>query len=83
MRLGGTRARLVSDGEIQVVIDSGEIATAIRDDLVYEARADLGFRLGRSRLSGFVSYTTRQSVYFADFGIKGLMSGARVEYAPQ
>ncbi len=82
MRIGGTRAHLISDGEIQVVIDSGEIQTAIRDDLVYEARADLGFRLGKARVSGFVSYTTRESIYFADFGIRGLMTGARVEYAP-
>jgi len=83
MRLGGTRARVVSDGEIQVVTDSGEISFARRDDLVYEARADLGIRLGRARLAGFVSYTTRESVYFSDFGIQGLMSGIRVEYAPQ
>jgi len=83
MRLGGTRAHNISDGEIQVVTDTGEVAFAIRDDLVYDARADLGIRLGRSRLSGFVSYTTRHSVYFSDFGIDGLQTGLRLEYAPQ
>ncbi|MBX7184859.1 MAG: hypothetical protein K1Y01_06905, partial [Vicinamibacteria bacterium] len=56
---------------------------AVRDDLVYDARGDIGIRLGRARLSAFVSYTTRESLYFSDFGIQGLQSGIRVEYAPQ
>lgn len=83
MRLGGTRAHNISDGEIQVVTDSGEVAFALRDDLVYDVRADLGFRLARARLAAFVSYTTRHSVYFSDFGIQGLQTGLRLEYAPQ
>ena len=82
MKLGGTRAHNISDGEIRVVTDSGEVAFALRDDLVYDARADVGIRLGRARLAGFVSYTTRHSVYFSDFGIQGLQSGIRLEYAP-
>lgn len=82
MRLGGTRAHNISDGEISVVTDSGDVAFALRDDLVYDARADLGIRLGRARLAGFVSYTTRHSVYFSDFGIQGLQTGIRLEYAP-
>lgn len=82
MKLGGTRAHNISDGEIQVVTDSGEVAFALRDDLVYDARADLGIRLSRARLAGFVSYTTRHSVYFSDFGIQGLQTGIRLEYAP-
>jgi len=82
MRLGGTRAHNISDGEIQVLTDSGEVVFALRDDLVYDARADLGIRIARMRLSGFVSYTTRHSVYFSDFGIQGLQTGLRLEYAP-
>lgn len=83
MKVGGTRAHNISDGEIQVVTDSGEVVFALRDDLVYDARADLGIRLARARLAAFVSYTTRHSVYFSDFGIQGLQTGIRLEYAPQ
>lgn len=82
MKLGGTRAHNISDGEIQVVTDSGQVAVALRDDLVYDARADLGIRLGRARVAAFVSYTTRHSLYFSDFGIQGLQTGIRLEYAP-
>lgn len=82
MRLGGTRAHNISDGEIRVVTDSGEVAFALRDDLVYDARADLGIRLGRARLAVFAAYTTRHSIYFSDFGIQGLQTGLRLEYAP-
>ncbi len=82
MRLGAGRAHNLSDGEVRVVTDSGQVAFAPRDDVIYDARADLGIRLGHARLSGFVSYTTRHSVYFSDFGIQGLLAGARVEYAP-
>ncbi len=82
MTLGGTRAHNISDGEIQVVTDSGEVAFALRDDIVYDAHADLGIRLSRARLAAFVSYTTRSSLYFSDFGIEGLQTGLRLEYAP-
>ena len=54
-----------------------------RDDVVYQGHADLGLRLGRARISTYVSYTSRQSEFFADFGIDGLQAGARVEYSPQ
>ena len=83
MKLGGTRAHNVSDGEIQVVTNSGQTEFALRDDLVYDARADVGIRLSRARLAAFVSYTTRHSVYFSDFGIQGLQAGVRLEYAPR
>lgn len=83
MRLGGARDRIISDGLVQVVLDDGTPSTAQRDDLAYIARADLGMRLGRARMSVFGTYTTRQSIYFSDFGIDGLQAGARVEYAPQ
>jgi hypothetical protein len=83
MRLGGTRAHNISDGEIQVMTDTGEVAFALRDDLVYDAHADVGIRLSRARLAAFASYTTRHSVYFSDFGIQGLQTGIRLEYAPK
>ena len=72
-----------SDPLADVFKNTGEVAFALRDDLVYDARADIGIRLSRARLAGFVSYTTRHSVYFSDFGIDGLQTGLRLEYAPQ
>ena len=81
-KLGGTRAHNTSDGEIQVVTDSGDVVFALRDVVAYDARADLGIRLGRARVAAFVSYTTRHSLYFSDFGIQGLQTGMRLEYAP-
>ena len=83
MRLGGTRSRLLSDGVVRVILDSGETAVAKRDDLIYVGHVDLGIRLGKTRTSVFASYTNRESLYFSDFGIHGLLAGARVEYAPQ
>lgn len=83
IRLGGTRERLLSDSAVSVILDNGTSALAKRDDLAYVGRGDLGLRLGRARTSLFVSYTTRESQFFSDLGIKGLQAGARVEYAPQ
>ena len=82
IRLSGTRSRLLSDGAVQVIDDAGNPVRAKRDDTIYIADLDLGMRLGRSRTSVFVSYTTRDSLYFSDFGIEGLQAGARVEYTP-
>ena len=83
MRLGGARDRTVSDGFVEVVLDDGTTARGKRDDVSYIGRADVGMRLGRARASIFVSYTTRESLFFSDFGIQGFQAGARVEYAPQ
>ena len=83
MRLGGSRDRTISDGVVRVIADNGSVITAKRDDLAYVGRADLGIRLGRARASLFGTYTTRDSLFFTDFGIKGFQAGARVDYAPQ
>ena len=83
MRLGGARDRTISDGLVQIVADDGSTVKAKRDDTSYIGRADLGLRLGRARVSIFGSYTTRDSVFFTDFGIKGFQAGARVDYAPE
>jgi hypothetical protein len=83
MKIGGTRDRTVSDGLVRVVLDDGTTQIAKRDDVAYIGRADIGMRLGRARVALFVSYTTRDSLYFDDFGIKGIQTGARVEYSPR
>ncbi len=83
LRLGGTYETIKSDGLVNVILDDGTKATAFRDDTAYIGRADLGIRLGRARLGLFTSYTTRDSVFFSDFGIDGLQAGARVDYSPR
>jgi|CXWL01.1.fsa_nt_gi hypothetical protein len=83
LRLGGTYETVKSDGLVNVILDDGTKATALRDDVAYIGRADLGIRLGRARLGLFTTYTTRESLFFSDFGIDGLQAGARVEYSPR
>lgn len=82
MKIGGGQDKIQSDGLVRVVTDNGSIVRARRDDVAYIGRSDVGMRLGRARLSVFVTYTTRQSQFFQDFGIDGLQAGARVEYSP-
>lgn len=83
LRLGGTYETIKSDGLVSVILDDGTRATGLRDDTAYIGRADLGIRLGRARLGLFTSYTTRESLFFSDFGVDGLQAGARLEYAPR
>jgi hypothetical protein len=83
LRLDGTQDKIKSDDEVLVTLDDGTQGKAIRDDVAYVGRADLGIRLGRARVALFTSYTTRKSLYFSDFGIEGLQAGARVEYSPR
>lgn len=83
LQLGGTYETIKSDGLVNIVLDDGTKATGLRDDVAYIGRADLGVRLGRARLGLFTSYTTRESLYFSDFGIDGLQAGLRVEYSPR
>ena len=83
LRLGGTYETTKSDGLVTLIRDDGTRGTGLRDDVAYIGRADLGIRLGRARLGLFTSYTTRESLFFSDFGIDGLQAGARVEYSPR
>jgi len=82
LRLSGNRTTLKSGGLVRVILDDGTTGLERRDDVAYVGTADLGFRLGRARVGLYASYTARESLYFADFGIQGLQAGARVEYAP-
>jgi hypothetical protein len=83
LSLRGQQTKLKSGGLVVVILDDGSLGKAKRDDVVYVGDASIGIRLGRARVGAFVSYTTRQSQYFSDFGIEGIQAGARVEYAPR
>lgn len=83
LRFGGSQQKLKSDGLVTVILDDGTRATAKRDDTAYTGEGGVGIRLGRARVGLFASYTSRESLYFSDFGIQGLQAGARVEYSPR
>jgi hypothetical protein len=77
----GSRTTLTSLASITVVGPGGS-ETAIRDDEVWQAGADLGFRFrSHYRLAFGATYTDRRS-RFDDFGIEGLLLGATLTYIP-
>ncbi len=61
---------------------SDGIETAVRDDRIREAGAELGYQFrSRVRIGVTATYTTRQSA-FETFGIDGLLAGLTVQYNP-
>jgi hypothetical protein len=81
IHLFGRLGTVASDGNVTIVTPDG-IETAVRDDRVREAGAELGYEF-RTRLRVGVTalYTTRKSS-FATFGIDGLLAGLTVKYNP-
>jgi hypothetical protein len=80
-RLFGRLATLASDGAITIVTPDG-IETAVRDDRVREAGAELGYQFRtRVRIGVTATYTTRKSP-FETFGVEGLLAGLTVQYNP-
>jgi len=72
---------LNSDNAV-VVIRDGVPQTIARDDRFYRAEGDLGFELFKKlRLGLIATYNERQSNY-DDFGIEGLLFGARLSFNP-
>ena len=80
-RLFGRIGRINSDGDITIVTSDG-IETAMRDDRIREAGAELGYQFrSRVRIGVTATYSTRQSA-FETFGIDGLLAGLTVQYNP-
>jgi hypothetical protein len=80
-RLFGRLGTLNSDGAITVVTPDG-VQTAVLDDRVREAGAELGYQFRtRVRIGVTAFYTTRDST-IATFGIEGLVAGLTVQYSP-
>jgi hypothetical protein len=80
-RLFGRIGRIHSDGDITIVTSEGP-ETAVRDDRVREAGAELGYQFrSRVRIGVTATYTTRKSA-FETFGIDGLLAGLTVQYNP-
>jgi hypothetical protein len=81
IEISGNYTRMQSLAPITVVQPSGP-QTAVRDDKVWQAGADLGFRFRTHYRLGFgATYTDRNST-FEDFGIEGLLAGATLRYLP-
>lgn len=82
LRLGGRMGWLRSDGTVTIVQPGEGVQTAVRDDTVREAGAELGYQFrSRVRIGATARYTTRTSS-FDSFGIDGLLAGLTVTYNP-
>jgi hypothetical protein len=80
-RLFGRLGRIDSDGAITIVTPEG-LQTAVRDDRIREAGAELGYQFrSRVRIGVTATYTTRRSA-FETFGVEGLLAGLTVQYNP-
>ncbi len=82
LRLTGGITWLRSDGAITIIVPGQGPQTAVRDDTMRDAAAELGYQFRtRTRIGGRVSYTTRVSP-FETWGIHGLLAGLTVTYNP-
>jgi hypothetical protein len=83
LRLSGSRSRLTSEGIVTVVFSATDVETAQRDDTFWQAGANLGYKFrSHLRIGLGATYSNRKST-FADFGIRGFIVGATVNYDPQ
>jgi Putative beta-barrel porin 2 len=78
----GRRTHTRTSGAVRLVLDSGQTIETVRDDVTYEATAELGYKVA-SRLwaGGRAGYGQRQST-IADFGVQGLIVGAKITFTP-
>jgi hypothetical protein len=82
VRFGAALTRLVTDGAVRIVPAEGPAFTAVRDDTVREAGAELGYTFrARLRLGAGATYTERRST-IADLGIEGLLLGGTITFTP-
>ena len=84
LRLFARQYRLVSDGDVALVVPDEGLVRSERDDRVREAGGELGYQFrSRIRAGITVSYTERVSS-IQTFGIEGLLAGFTLQYnSPQ
>jgi hypothetical protein len=82
LRLFARQYRLVSDGDVTLVVPDEGLVRSERDDRVREAGAELGYQFrSRIRAGITVSYTDRVST-IQTFGVEGLLAGFTLQYNP-
>ena len=82
LRLFARQLRLVSDGEVTLVVPDEGLVQTERNDRVREAGGELGYQFrSRMRAGITVSYTDRIST-IETFGIEGLLAGFTLQYNP-
>lgn len=82
LALFARRFRSSSDGEITIDVPDQGLVTAVRDDKVREAGADLGYRFRPNfRFALVALYSDRQSS-FSYFGVEGLLFGFNAQFNP-
>jgi Putative beta-barrel porin 2 len=82
LRLFARQLRLISDGEVALVVPDEGLVQAERNDRVREAGGELGYQFrSRMRAGISVSYTDRTST-IETFGIEGLLAGFTLQYNP-
>jgi hypothetical protein len=82
LRLFARQFRLVSDGDVTLVVPDEGLVRTERNDRVREAGGELGYQFhSRIRAGITVSYTDRTSS-IETFGIEGLLAGFTLQYNP-
>jgi hypothetical protein len=82
LRLFARQTRLVSDGDVAVVLPGEGLVSSQRNDRTREAGGELGYQFrSRVRAGISVSYTDRNSS-IETFGIEGLLAGFTLQYNP-
>jgi hypothetical protein len=82
LRLYGQRSHLTTNGEISLVFSPTQTVTGVKDDIVWDGGANIGYRFrSHFRVGVGATYVSRNST-FAYFGIQGLVVGATVNYDP-
>lgn len=82
LRLSGRQIRSRTDQPVELRLGSGPTTREIRNDTTYEATGELGYRIvARLWAGGSAGYAQRNSS-IADFGIKGLLVGAKINFTP-
>jgi Putative beta-barrel porin 2 len=82
LRLFARQLRLVSDGDVTLVVPDEGLVRTERNDRVREAGGELGYQFrSRIRAGITVSYTDRTSS-IETFGIEGLLAGFTLQYNP-
>jgi hypothetical protein len=82
LRFFARQYRLVSDGDVTLVVPDEGLVRSERDDRVREAGGELGYQFrSRIRAGITVSYTDRVSS-IETFGVAGLLAGFTLQYNP-